>query len=469
MKYISLIKGLKPLLLMVCFAALAACEDFLEVPPPTNSITTESVFLGKETIDLYMGGMYNSFSGRVTSGIQYLELFSDNCYNPTNSDPQIRGELLPTSFYPVYIWTGYVEINYANMMLEGLPTASVLDQATRDSYTGAALTVRATSHYDLVRIFGDVPINTTSKVEDNASKPRMPAAEVYAQVISDLDEAIALLPETGAGDERYIDVRYVPLAISARVYTTMGNWAKAEAAADEVITNGNYSLLTNLDDIFFRGSNEIIFATGNTIGFSQNYLNWPSMGTAFYPTFTFFESACAAISEDLLNNFEAGDARRTAWVFYSNRTNYPNPNNRYFFKKYYSPFAPPNLPGRSQDFVLLRLAEMYLIRAEARARQNNLSGAAADLNVIRNRAGLPNTTAATQSDLVNAILHERRIELCGEGHRWDDLVRTGTADAVISALPWKTEWDAYKTLWPIPYDEIRLNDALVQNPGYDDN
>jgi hypothetical protein len=181
-----------------------------------------------------------------------------------------------------------------------------------------------------------------------------------------------------------------------------------------------------------------------------------------------FESRWPALSEDLLNSFEEGDARKTAWVFYANAGNYPNPDNRYFLKKYYSRFAPPDLPGKTQDFVYLRLAEMYLIRAEARARQNNLEGAAADLNVIRNRAGLSNTTATTQTDLVNAILHERRIEFCGEGLRWDDLVRTGTADAVLSVLPWKTEWDSYKTLWPIPYEQIQLNDALEQNPGYDE-
>ena len=469
MKYISLIKGLKPLLLMVCLAALAACEDFLEIPPPTNSITTESVFLSKGTIDQYMGGMYTAYSGGLPT--VNCEYFADNCYNPTATVYYIEmtGEMLPTSNWAAGGWNRYGSINYANLMLEGLPTASVLDQATKDSYTGAALTVRAMSHYTLVSLYGDVPLNTTSKVEDNASKPRTPADEVYTRVISDLDEAIALLPETGAGDERYIDVRYVPLAISARVYTTMGNWAKAEAAADEVITNGNYSLLTNLDDIFFRGSNEIIFAAANTFNFNQSYKDWPQLGASYYPTRASSERTCTALSEDLLNSFEPGDNRRTAWVFYSNGANYPNPNNRYFFKKYYSPVGTTNPPGKAQDFVVLRLAEMYLIRAEARARQNNLSGAAADLNVIRNRAGLPNTTAATQTDLVNAIIHERRIELCGEGLRWDDLVRTGTADAVISALPYKVNWDSYKTLWPIPYDQIRLNDALVQNPGYDDN
>ncbi len=96
------------------------------------------------------------------------------------------------------------------------------------------------------------------------------------------------------------------------------------------------------------------------------------------------------------------------------------------------------------------------------------SGAASDLNVIRNRAGLANTTATSQTDLINAIIKERRVELFHEGgYRWDDLVRTGTADAVISALPWKINWDSYKTLWPIPLAQVNLNSNLEQNPGYD--
>ncbi len=470
MKYFSLNIGLKTLLPLVGLSFLVACEDYLEIPPPTNSITSESVFISKGTIDKYLTGMYITFADYFSYWPPSWEIFSDNAYNPTavGDYPEYTGVLLPTSSNARSQWYGdYASILKANLMLEGLPTATVLDEDTRDAYMGAAYTVRASGHYYLVRTFGDVPVITTSDVNKNASLPRMPAAEAWAQVISDLDEAIAILPPTGSGEKRYIDTKYIPLALSARVYTTMGNWAKAEAAANEVITDGGYSLEPEVVDIFWRGSNEIIFAAGNTWNFGQEYEDWTILSWDYYPWADFLEPVCVALSEELLNSFEPGDKRRSELVFYSNEGNYPNPDNRYYCRKYLPDMVA--VEGKAQDYVFLRLAEMYLIRAEARARQNNLTGAADDLDVIRNRAGLPNTTAATQTDLINAILHERRVELFYEGgSRWDDLVRTGTADAVLSALPWKTDWDAYKTLWPIPYDQIKLNDALLQNPGYDE-
>ena len=118
---------------------------------------------------------------------------------------------------------------------------------------------------------------------------------------------------------------------------------------------------------------------------------------------------------------------------------------------------------------MFRLAEQYLIRAEARAQQNNISGAQADLNAIRTRAGLANVTATTQTGLVTAIYHERQIELFTEfGHRWFDLKRTGQLDAVMGiAAPQKGgTWASYKALIPIPASEISINPHLTQNPGY---
>jgi len=121
---------------------------------------------------------------------------------------------------------------------------------------------------------------------------------------------------------------------------------------------------------------------------------------------------------------------------------------------------------------VFRLAEQYLIRAEAKAQQGtDMIGAAADLNVIRNRAGLANTTASTHDDLLAAVAHERQIELFAEwGHRWFDLKRTGQVDAVMSAVtPQKNPsgtWKTYQQLYPVPQSEISKNPFLKQNAGY---
>ena len=116
--------------------------------------------------------------------------------------------------------------------------------------------------------------------------------------------------------------------------------------------------------------------------------------------------------------------------------------------------------------MCLRLAEIFLIRAEARAMQNNIDGAKEDINRLRTRAGLTNTTASSQSIVLNAIEQERRIELMTEfGHRWFDLKRTGRADMVLSLLK-PASWSTTDQLYPLPLYELETNPALYQNPGY---
>ena len=115
--------------------------------------------------------------------------------------------------------------------------------------------------------------------------------------------------------------------------------------------------------------------------------------------------------------------------------------------------------------MVIRLAEQYLIRAEARAQQNKLGEAKTDLDVLRNRAGLPGTTASTQSQILNAVLHERQVELFSEmGHRWIDLKRTGQIDAILSVE--KTGWNTNASLYPIQLSQLEANLNLKQNPGY---
>jgi hypothetical protein len=134
---------------------------------------------------------------------------------------------------------------------------------------------------------------------------------------------------------------------------------------------------------------------------------------------------------------------------------------------YYYPYKYKSLVSgaNAEYYTALRLAEQYLIRAEARAQQNNIGGAQSDVSVIRNRAGLASTTASDQASLLLAIEQERRIELnCEWGHRWLDLKRTGRVNAVIGAE--KTTWKPAAALFPIPSAEISNNANLTQNTGY---
>lgn len=183
-------------------------------------------------------------------------------------------------------------------------------------------------------------------------------------------------------------------------------------------------------------------------------------GNAFIPASTTAKPTYV-LTPALMAAFEQGDARKTAWL----KTTAVSGQNYVFpFKYKQRSAAVPGTPP-SEHYVILRLTEQYLIRAEARARQSNLDGAKADLNVVRTRSGLSNTLATDESSLLLAIEKERQREFFAEwGHRWFDLKRTGRADAVLGSI--KPGWQTTDALYPIPFLEIQNNPFLTQNPGY---
>ena len=168
-----------------------------------------------------------------------------------------------------------------------------------------------------------------------------------------------------------------------------------------------------------------------------------------------------ALSDTFLEAFEAGDLRHANWV--ESISNTDNTVTLHFAHKYKALFTETESLEYS---ILFRLAEQYLIRAEARAYLGNIPGAQEDINTIRNRAGLANNSASTVNDLMEAILQERQVELFTEqGHRWFDLKRTGNASEVLSAI--KPNWQSTDVLFPIPETELETNPNLLpQNGGY---
>jgi hypothetical protein len=176
----------------------------------------------------------------------------------------------------------------------------------------------------------------------------------------------------------------------------------------------------------------------------------------------------ATLSDSLVKAFEPGDARYINWVGADTvAASGSTPMTIYYYAYKYKAIGSYTAPQES--VVLFRLGEQYLIRAEARAQQNNLAGALADLNAVRTRAGLPAAAAVSQTDILGAIQKERRVELFTEtGHRFFDLRRTGALDALMTAVaPQKGgSWSSYKAWWPIPLTDIQNDTRLVQTPGY---
>jgi hypothetical protein len=238
----------------------------------------------------------------------------------------------------------------------------------------------------------------------------------------------------------------------------MGKWAEAESEATLIINNTAQYETTALTDVFLKNSKETIWqlqpvnAGWNTED-ARHFILTTAPNDALNPVY---------MSSLLSNAFEMDDQRKNEWTgsFTADAVTYVYP---YKYK------SASNGDPVTEYLTVLRLGEQYLIRAESRSEQGNIDGAADDVNVIRRRAGLVNTTATDKESILAAVLRERRVELFTEwGHRWIDLKRTGQVDSVMTGItPAKGgSWETTDQLYPLPATDIQLNPNLVQNAGY---
>lgn len=294
---------------------------------------------------------------------------------------------------------------------------------------------------------------TSTDYHKNQILPRSPLDSVYAQIINDLKDTQNLLSANYPTAGRFRPNRFTASALLAKVYLYQKNWVEAEKNATEVIDAGIYSLETDLNNVFLTGSNETIWKLSSVIAGLETW-----EGYFFVPVIS-NTTPPYIITNNLLNTFENGDERRQKWL----NKNTVNGNDYCYPYKYKLGYDGLSTP--LEDYVVFRLSEQYLIRAEARAQQGNLSAAITDLNLIRNRAGLQNTISTDQASLLSDIQHERQVELfCEWGNRWFDLKRTEKATEVLSLT--KPGWQANDTLYPIPQTELNSNPFLTQNSGY---
>ena len=440
----------KILLLCSILALLAPACDILDVEPQ-SSIPASEAFKDKEGIERGILGAYSglqslSYYGRTYS--IFSDLAADNLTHPANATATSYSEVDNNSILPENatvdgMWSViYDDINVANNVIVQLPKIPDMTVAEQNKALGELYFIRALNHFNLMNYFGAIPIKTIPTIGvTEVNVPRDPADAVYAQIIQDLQFAVQNLPASG---NKIRASKYAAQALLARVYLYKKDYANAITAATDVIDNGGYNLLANYADIFSsEATAESIFEVDFT-ALDRNRIaeyNFP---------LTLNGRREVEPATDLLNSYTASDERFNASVAYAGTLPYAI--------KY------DDLSTGSDNFIVLRLAEMYLIRAEARAQ---LSGPADlirdDINTIRNRANLADVAFGTYPELLSGIESERRLELAFEGHRWFDLVRTGRA---VDVLPNVTGIN--QTLFPIPLSEIlsNTNPGMTQNPGY---
>lgn len=441
-----------------------ACDNFVEVGLPPSQMTSETVFSETSSADAAMSDVYSKLrdQGIINGGIDgmssQLGSYADELRFYGNSSATgsyfYNNSLLPTTRTVGDWWkNSYNSIYACNAIIEGLKASREIPPSDRDRITGEALFVRSLQNFYLLNLYGPIPYTTVTNYKQNAIVQRQAISEVYARIEADLLLAISIMPEEYRDVLRIRPNKGAARALLARVYLYEGKWAEAGNKASEVLNNPLYKWEPDLNKVFLKESSSTIFqlipavAGGNAIE-----------STLFY--FTSGPPSRVALSQAFMSSFETGDQRQTKWIITVTKgTGGP----------YYRPLKYKNNTntGTSVEYsIVLRLAEIYLIRAEARARQGELSGALSDLNFIRNNAGLQKSLAVTQQEIINAIIHERQIELFTEhGHRFFDLKRTGNLDDTLS--PVKQNWNSNDALLPLPETELLLNPALgPQNIGY---
>tara|TARA_R110002051_G_scaffold323103_2_gene415662 strand:+ start:302 stop:1711 length:1410 start_codon:yes stop_codon:yes gene_type:complete len=454
----------KVLFILGISSLFLGCEDFVTIDPPQGELISETIFSNETTTLSAITAVYNNMVGPSQPFIyssanleKYSGLASDELKNNSINVGVIEIEennISIENLESFSIWSeNYKLIALVNPIIEGLRNNNALPIDFRNQILGEALFFRAFFHFNLVNIFGDIPYANISDVATLNKLSRMPTPEVYQNIIADLLEAKSLMVEdySHAGGKRVRANKFVAMALLARTYLYTEDWQNAAQEASLIIQNTNYQLGFGVENLFLAGSNSAILQIAQQEG-TGGYAN----------TFVIRSIADAEqrypISDNLLNAFEPGDERFVHWVGKKGIYYFPHK-----YKKVPYQSSTQNLP--SEEFALFRLAEQFLIRAEARAQQGDISGAQTDLNRIRNRAFLRNTSASTTPDILAAIAQEKRIEFFVEGgHRWFDLKRTGKANDVMSPL--KSDWQATDVLFPVPVQEILNNSNLSQNPGY---
>ena len=455
--------------LLLLFVLFVSCEDYLEVDAPDHKIDSATVFSNDQTALSALTGLTNqlaslNFSNGGGTSVTVLAGLSADVLMPVYSTNQAykefdEHELLPDNYRNLNLWSSAYNIIYmANSLLEGVENSKDISNDVRNHILGEASFVRAFTFFYLVNLYGEVPLILSTDYRSNSLAERRPVEEVYQQISLDIQTAIDLLDSSFPTGERTVISQHAAIALMARVHLYREDWQQAELYSTQLIEQTEtFEIVEDLDSVFLANSKESIWQISPK-GRGYSLTNTEEGAAFIIPPFFYF-LAQLKLEPGFVNSFSPEDERLENWVGYHQGTSYYFP---YKYKVHNSIEEP------TEYSMVLRLAEQYLIRAEARAMQNDLSGAISDLDVVRKRAGLPlvadNNQTIGKDELLTLITEERKKELFTEwGHRWLDLQRLEKATEIFGNNP---QWQETDVLYPIPETERMANPNLTQNNGY---
>ncbi len=457
------------IILFICFTViqLNGCSKFVELEPASGIVPTKLVFENEQTALSAVGGVYirltTNSSVFSNSGLSRLAgLLADDLVAPAsnpNIDPFFQNNLNATNgqvssaiYNPAY------QIIYSSTaVIEGLENSQTIPESSKKQMLGEMLAIRSLVYSVLVQLFGDVPLVVSTDYRINAQLPRASVQAVLLQLEKDLQRATEILQEKYPSTGKLRINKHAASAMLARVFLLAGKWSKAENAATSVIGSSMYQINNsgNLSQVFLKNSPETLWEVAPASDVSV-----PGDASQFLPA-----NANAlpnyVLSPTMFDSFEQGDVRKRDWI----GKNTVNGSDYYYPRKYRQQSNAGGPPNEYQ--IVLRIPDLYLLRAEARAQQNSLPDALSDLNLIRVRAGLsPLLSFSEKTALLSRVQQERRVEFFAEwGHRWFDLKRFGNIDQVLSIVK-GANWSSTDALLPFPETELLANPFLHQNPGY---
>ncbi|WP_461533317.1 RagB/SusD family nutrient uptake outer membrane protein [Sinomicrobium sp.] len=461
--------------LLIILVASSCGSDFLDIDPEQN-ISSEQAITDLNTLQTAMNGIYSKLQSSDYYGrSMYIipELMADNLYlSSRNTGRYLDHESFAVTEEDSYsngLWNQmYAVIVNATKAIEGgenLVPVTDEQQQEIDQLVGEAYALRALAHFDLVRLFAQ-PYNFTSDATHNGvpvisrseaneiAPSRNTVKEVYDQINSDLETAIFKMTEERKNGKFTI---YSAKALAARSYLYQENYEMAITLSTDVLKNGGYTLISNSNypELWSEAFNsESIFEVVNTVADNEGS---NSLGHFFDPT----GYADALVPEELYVLYDSDDARRQETIRQGSKTGAED--DALFVHKF------PNGTSWDDNTKVLRLAEQYLIRAEAYAKTGKPELAQDDLMTVINRAD-PDAVRISESGqpLIDRILEERRKELAFEGHRLFDLNRNKKDVRIIqSENVLEVTYPNDKFILPIPLDEINANPSIKpQNPGY---
>lgn len=443
--------------LLLLWALLAvSCSKFLDVKPKdfvsddqtiTDKTSAQTALRGtyrKLSADGYYGSLFQTFGYLPGDNVQWTGSQSVIQQFITHNIQADNGNLAS-------VWSAiYATINSANHVIAKVPGVNdaTFSSDDKNQIVGEALVIRALCYFDLARTWGNVQITltptlTTADKEDVAQRSQ---ADVYAQVLADLNAAEPLLKAPVAANPVRINLETV-WALKARYYLYRGQWSEAASYAAKVLADQkNYQLVQPYAAFFTPASTvatrESVFELSYSATYTNSHRNsWQPPANGGTRQWAPADAFITLVNDAAIGgNRKVLVAKTSAGLWYGNLY-------------YRSPATDPA--------YVIRIAELYLIYAEALAQQDKTAEALTPLNAVRSRAGLTDYTGTTKAEVLLAIENERRIEFAFEPHRWFDLVRTRRAAAVLGVT------DTQKYLFPLPAQEILLSKGkLTQNPGY---